>query len=460
MRLSYRSRNWKERLKMFFHLPFSDASLKYFPPDFILRDPVLSLIQRERKQGSEVALILLKIGGLHHLLETCPASLVSNLREQLRVAIKESLFHPFSSDELIGVREFSSEDVCIFIKQHGAVDYDDLLNRASLLSEYVGNRFHSTTELSMHDRIELNTACYVLDTDIADTYTAIEMAHRYANAIASKRLPAHFCRTRKHLQQILGAGQIHVVAQPIVTLQNGEIFGWEFLTRGPRNSPFHRPNELFEMAHQADLLSRLEFLVLCKVFSEIKERQIKEQVFVNVTPISLSHPLFHEQLMSCLRKYPMVQPSQIIFEITERHSVRDFSQLGEALAKYRKLGIRFAVDDAGSGYSSLQSITELIPDMIKIDKSVIQNIDRVSVKQSMLKALMAFAENINCQVIAEGIEREEEADVLFGHSVMMGQGFYFAKPEPYMVDNPIAQLDNWKERIKLSLTATSTSPSA
>jgi EAL domain-containing protein (putative c-di-GMP-specific phosphodiesterase class I) len=455
MRTAFRGTNWKERLKMFMHLPFSDAALKYFPPDFTFRDPVLSSVHRARNRGHEVVLVLLKLGGFHHLIETCPDSLMAKIRQQLRISIKESMYRLYSAEQVLGVREFNGEDVGIFIKIQDTVDYDELLDTSAELSNLVSKRFREATDIAMHDRIELKTACYVLDTEVKDTTYAIELAHRYTDAIAAKRLPAHFCRTRRHLQLILGTGQINVIAQPIVALQSGDIFGWEFLTRGPKNTPFHRPNELFEMAHQADLLSKLEFLVLCKVFDEINDRQINEQVFVNVTPVSLSHPLFHEQLLSCLKKYPNVKPTQIIFEITERHSIRDYGQMSEALANYRAMGFRFAVDDAGSGYSSLQSITELIPDMIKIDKSVIQNIDRVSVKQSMLKALMYFAENINCQVIAEGIEREEEAHLLFDNAVTMGQGFYFAKPEPFAVDQQNPQLMNWKEKIKLNIASTS-----
>lgn len=146
--------------------------------------------------------------------------------------------------------------------------------------------------------------------------------------------------------------------------------------------------------------------------------------------MTLCHPLFLNQLLTVLSAYDNISASQIILEITERHSIRDFAYMGALMANYRSHGFRFAVDDAGAGYSSLQSISELIPDIIKIDKSVIQNIDQLVVKQYLLRALLLFAENINCQVIAEGIESQGEADILYEMHVHMGQGFYFARPEP------------------------------
>jgi EAL domain-containing protein (putative c-di-GMP-specific phosphodiesterase class I) len=121
--------------------------------------------------------------------------------------------------------------------------------------------------------------------------------------------------------------------------------------------------------------------------------------------------------------------------------------MGAILSKFRSYGFRFAIDDAGAGYSSLQSISELIPDIIKIDKSVIQNIDQVAVKQSILRALLLFASDIKCQVVAEGIEREEEANILLDHQVKMGQGYYFAKPERMQFDYARTHVPHLKEKI-------------
>ncbi|MNP23542.1 Phytochrome-like protein cph2 [compost metagenome] len=203
---------------------------------------------------------------------------------------------------------------------------------------------------------------------------------------------------------------------------------------------------MFEFADQTDLLPQLEWLVIQKAIREITERQIKEQVFINITPVSLSDPQLLGRLLELL-KLAGLDSSQIIFEITERHSINDFEQMASIVRSYRTQGFRFAVDDAGSGYSSLQSISELIPDIIKIDKSVIRNIDREAVKVAMLRSLLYFAENINCTVIAEGVEREEEANVLLQNQVHMGQGYYFARPQPFEHGRNVIQFQSLKEKI-------------
>lgn len=92
------------------------------------------------------------------------------------------------------------------------------------------------------------------------------------------------------------------------------------------------------------------------------------------------------------------------------------------------MGFRIAVDDTGSGYSSLYTISELLPDIIKIDRSVIQGIDTNRIKESMVKGLILVAKEMGSIVVAEGIEKREEAAVLMRNRVDMAQGFLYGKP--------------------------------
>lgn len=339
------------------------------------------------------------------------------------------------------------ENYCIFIRESSGSTYSELQCKSLLIRRELEKRLQTAELLKTHGRIQFQVGCCELDPHLEDTQAAVETAFHFAHGIATKKLPFYFSAFRSQLHEILAEELISVLAQPIVSLKTGDVFGWEILARGPTNTAFHSPLDLFEFAYQADLLSKTEFLVIRQAFREIAKKHIKEQVFINVTAVTLCHPLLLNHVLDLLKEYPQIQPSQIVFEITERHGIKDFAHMGKILAAYRARGIRFAVDDAGAGYSSLQSISELIPDIIKIDKSLIQNIDQFSVKRSMLKALLSFAQDISCQVVAEGIEREEEADILFEHKVDMGQGFYFARPEPLVLDFEKAQ-ESVKSKIK------------
>jgi EAL domain-containing protein (putative c-di-GMP-specific phosphodiesterase class I) len=252
----------------------------------------------------------------------------------------------------------------------------------------------------------------------------------------------------RQLEHLLDKGAVSVLAQPIMNLTSGDVFGWEILARGPINSVFHMPDDLFQFAGQAKLLPRLEFLVVKRALEEIAARKIREPVFLNVTATTLSHPLFLPHVLQCLERHLPLSPQQIYFEITERTEVTDFPAMADIMRQFRTHGFRFAVDDAGSGYSSLQWIGEFVPELIKIDRSVIRFIDQAAVKESLLRAIVSAAREMKCEVVAEGVEREEEADVLFRLDVGMGQGFYFARPNVLLHEHEREAFLETKERIQ------------
>lgn len=438
---------WGKRIKLLWSLPFPNQALKYFPPEFIIRDPLLSLVHAYRRKGLHFALIVIHLSDFQSLLAKIPYPQSQKLLQQLKKEFIDILKKSFTDNQTLGVKQFSPEDFTVIFKIDQAWTYEDLHAKETCFRKEVELNLNLFMEQLFYCRIKFQSGSMIVGRGVEHTEAALQTAYYYALCVATDRLPAHFAPYRLRLKEIIKDKAIYVLTQPIMCLDDGEIFGWEVLTRGPQHSPFHTPTELFEFAYQADLLQELEYLVIEKAFLEIAGRSITEQVFINITSVTLMQPSLLIHVLDCLRQYPKILPTQIIFEITERHSIRDYEQMGAVLRNYRSHGFRFAVDDAGAGYSSLQSISELVPDMIKIDKSVIQNIDQIAVKQSLLRALLFFAADIKCQVIAEGIERKEEANILFDHQVKMGQGYYFAKPERMQFDYARTHVPRLKEKI-------------
>jgi EAL domain-containing protein (putative c-di-GMP-specific phosphodiesterase class I) len=438
---------WEKRFMLLWSLPFPNRALRYFPPEFTLRDPLLSLVHAYRRKGNLFGILVIHLDEFQRILAKIPFSTSQKIYQQLKNEFVEVLRRNFSDDQVLGVKQFSPDDFTVFIKVDQEMTYDDLHQKEVIFRKDVDRALNSYMELQLQSRLKLQSGSMIVGESTDSTEAVMQAAYYYALSVATEKLPSHFAPYRQKLQQIIHDKAIYVLTQPIMCLENGEIFGWELLTRGPQHSPFHTPTELFEFAYQADLLNELEVLVIEKAFQEIAARSIKEQVFINITPVTLVQPSLLTHILTCLKEYPNILPEQLIFEITERHSIRDYEQMGAILNIYRSYGFRFAVDDAGAGYSSLQSISELVPDIIKIDKSVIQNIDQVAVKQSLLRALMYFAEDIKCEVIAEGIERVEEANILFDHQVKMGQGYYFAKPERMQFDYARTHVPRLRDKI-------------
>jgi EAL domain-containing protein (putative c-di-GMP-specific phosphodiesterase class I) len=227
------------------------------------------------------------------------------------------------------------------------------------------------------------------------------------------------------IQDIIRHENITLYSQPILDIELLEVSAWEVLTRGPEGTAYENPLQLFSMARQTNMLYPLELIVVKKALSQMNGQ---ETLFINVTPMTISHEHFVGDINAILAEYPEVDPSKIVFEITERESIDRYPYIQRTIEGLRKRGIRIALDDTGAGYASLNSISFLHPDIIKVDRSLIENINGNKLKESMLQGLLHIAKEANALVVAEGIETAEEASVMKRNGVHMVQGFFYARP--------------------------------
>jgi EAL domain-containing protein (putative c-di-GMP-specific phosphodiesterase class I) len=123
-----------------------------------------------------------------------------------------------------------------------------------------------------------------------------------------------------------------------------------------------------------------------------------------------------------------LRPGDIVIEITERVAITAWQDFRRSVAALRLIGFQIALDDMGAGYSSLQSVAEVQPDYLKVDLSLIRDLHKSPIKRSLLQSLLTIATSIGAQVIAEGVEKAEECQVLRDMNVTFAQGFFFARP--------------------------------
>jgi len=254
------------------------------------------------------------------------------------------------------------------------------------------------------------------------------MGHQMASLIQERAL-------HDELLRIIRDKKIVPVFQPIVSLKDGEIMGYEALARGPSDSPLHMPAQLFSVAVKHKMLLALEHI--CREVS-IQQTQMLapgQQLFLNVTPEVINDPEFRNGRTKQVVLHHGLIPEQITFEITERTAISDFGNFTRALHHYRTQGYCIAVDDAGAGYSSLQAIAELYPDFIKLDMSIVRDIHNNPFKIAILEALVNLASAMNSKIIAEGVETMDELLTVMKLGVGYAQGFFFARPA-----NPPAQI--------------------
>jgi len=234
-------------------------------------------------------------------------------------------------------------------------------------------------------------------------------------------------RSRKvsDLKATIREGAVFIEYHPIILNSNEEIYGYEALARGSRRE-LRSPEVLFEVAEEANMLWELSRLLRKRavegIISELKEGQY---LFLNVDPHDFNDPSFRNLDPAELG---ITEPGRVVLEITERTAIKDYPRFQEYLAAFRERGFKFAVDDAGSGYAGLGSIANLAPDYIKLDISLISNIDTNFLKQNLVETLVNFANGQGAKVIAEGVERREEFETVRDLGVHLTQGFLFHKP--------------------------------
>ena len=134
-------------------------------------------------------------------------------------------------------------------------------------------------------------------------------------------------------------------------------------------------------------------------------------------------------LFNVLEKLKFEDRNRLVFEILESENLSDYDFLEEFVLKYKKLGIKIAIDDFGSGYSNFIRIIRLKPDYLKIDGSLIKNIDKDNNSYEIVKSIIAFSKTLNIKTIAEYVHSEEIFNLLLELDVDEFQGYYFGKPD-------------------------------
>jgi diguanylate cyclase (GGDEF)-like protein len=218
------------------------------------------------------------------------------------------------------------------------------------------------------------------------------------------------------------------VFQPLVSLTTGQVAGYEALARFP-HPPARRPDEWFAVAQRVGLGPELEAFAV-RAATEAAGRPAGTFLTFNLSASALM-----SDAATAALPYDL---TDIVIEITENERVADDERLASRLQPLRARGARIAVDDAGAGYSGLQQVMRIQPDIIKLDRSLVANVDSDPAKAALIDSFVRFARRTGASVCAEGIETPEELKVLADLDVTYGQGFGLARPGP-----PWAQVGAW-----------------
>jgi len=232
------------------------------------------------------------------------------------------------------------------------------------------------------------------------------------------------------LQDVILNDGLTPVYQPIVHIDSGDIFGFEALTRGPRQTAMESPATLFSIADEVDLTFELDRACFRNALRGAIGLEPVHRLFVNLLPLSFYDSGFIEVEVNNLLEAAALTPSNIVFEITERLAIENFTSFRRALATFTSMGFGVAIDDVGTRHSNLETVMALRPHFIKISDVLTRGVARSTVKREMLRSLGHIAEAIDAVMVAEGIETADDLMVLHDLGVKYGQGYFLARPGP------------------------------
>jgi EAL domain-containing protein (putative c-di-GMP-specific phosphodiesterase class I) len=229
--------------------------------------------------------------------------------------------------------------------------------------------------------------------------------------------------------------QFSVVYQPVVDLHTAEMRGVEALLRWSNPDLGAIPPDVFiPMAEYGGSIRTLGWFVLdqaCRQLSlwqdEAPEHRLA--VGVNVSIRQLDEPGFAHGVGELVASYG-VDPAQVVIELTEQSLAIDFETAVTVVTELRAIGVSVAVDDYGTGYSSLRYLHRFDADVVKVDRSFVANVVDSVHTQKIVRSVMHMAQSLNLQSIAEGIETEEQLAMVRSLGCELGQGYLFSRPVP------------------------------
>jgi diguanylate cyclase (GGDEF)-like protein/PAS domain S-box-containing protein len=221
--------------------------------------------------------------------------------------------------------------------------------------------------------------------------------------------------------------------QPLVDLHDGSMFGVEALIRWPDlNGGLVPPGEFIPLAEEMGLIDAIgEWVVeeICRQDAAWRAEGLELEIGFNLSPRQLSQDDPVTRIADLILAEGM-DPSRVTVEITESTAMHDPDRIIELLRGFKDRGLQLAIDDFGTGYSSLSRLRYMPVDVLKIDRSFVREVNADAQSASMVSAVIALANNLGMQPLAEGIETEDEWAFLADRGCPFGQGYLFSRPVP------------------------------
>lgn len=414
-----------------------DTSVYY---DEITGLPTLANVQVEVQRmlfdHSQLGLVYVSLEGMHALEQVQGFEVVDDVLRVVGQRLEQARGQLIRNEDLVSISSLGNAFLVVLspARERRSIGDDDLLTIKRRLEHELIDGLEDELESRLVAKIDLfvGYARLTQSPKVRFKRALLDAIARATRSIQLERDEVR-CRLCEELDEVIAKEQVSCVFQPIVRLDDYSVLGYELLARGPMESELHHPDALFDLARDEGRVSELDRL--CRLMASRGSATLPAGYlrFINTEPVTL---FFHSRSDLFVQEFVDATPAalrgQTIIELTENSVIDDFDHMRDVVRRLRAHGFRIAIDDAGAGYAGLQTMVEIEPDFIKLDRSLIRKLDESIVKQKLVRTLREFCDEADITLIAEGIETLPQLATLQALGVSHGQGFLFARPgSPY-----------------------------
>jgi len=406
-------------------------------------DQLTRATARARRDGRKVSLLFLDLDAFKVVNDTLGHDAGDRLLKEVADRIRRSV----RTGDIVA--RLGGDEFAVMLE--GLSTPRDVEALATGLLEVIAQPYHiadrqltitTSIGITMYPSDNLDTQMLLKNADIA-MYQAKEYG-RNNFKFFHEQMHADLMRyheLERDIREAIQLGQFHLAYQPKVNVRINQLQGLEALLRW--NSPTRgnvSPADFIPVAEESGHIIPLGYWVLNEVCLTIKSWQEKGltlvPVSVNVSARQFQQPDFHKRVADVLRKHG-IDPSLIEIELTEGLVMEDTEAAQRELAQLKKIGLRISIDDFGTGYSCLSYLRRFPIDVLKIDKSFVQEIGSSRDGESIIDAIISLAKSLRLETVAEGVETPAQLHYLMDHGCHVVQGFLFGKPMEMRLVEPL-----------------------
>ena len=412
------------------HLAYHDA-LTGLPNRHLFVDRLDTALTRARRAEEAIAVLFVDIDHFKAINDSLGHTAGDTLLRTLSLRLRSTLRNEDT------VARLGGDEFTVLVT--GIKDPNDLLRLAQKIHSTIKAPVEvASRELTVSASIGVGlfpqdgeTAEQLLRNADLAMYRAKELGRdrtQFYTAAMSARLFEHM-NLEARLRRALSANELFLAYQPIVRLKTGEVEAREALLRwrDPERGTI-QPSDFIGIAEATNLISEIGHRVIALACAATVARPGAERVSINLSGRQFHDPSLLDQVDKSLRETGL-HASKLEFEITETVAMQDIERADVILEALRQRGIRLLMDDFGTGHSSLSNLRRLPLHAVKIDRSFVADLPGETRARGIVTAIIAMAHQLGLEVIAEGVETEEQLAILKAEGCDSAQGFLLGRPE-------------------------------